>query len=459
MGSQSTNKCSRYFVSCYNAKISWNDKLICGDQDFKKQDITYMVSAIDESTTYGEFFVQFERRLRPNQVDDIFHDLGGKSVNKDTFEKDGGEGAARAVQRINTQKRSGSKVYEWGVIPVDVQRKFENDEGSSSQQTQEEYDSKIFEALKKSIETCDSRVDKVDTRLDDVEYKVEDIGGQFSGKLDDIEKQFSSGLSNNSEQINQLNSKIAILSEELQKKQGVIDTLVQDLERKRCAHNFTHQDLKRKSDECEKIRSERERILAMPHSVLEGITDIKHRLTDLETSSKRRFTASVKKQDVIRGILNDTQSPKREDIDESLIQEYERRIEKLEETNELLADENVLVHLDLESTRKDLLRAEQDKQDLLSKANAWDKNEALLADMMIQEACLDQSYFRVLKLPVLEILKNLAKLAEVDVKDSDDPKQLRKRILLKTHTDKGIHYEEKKKLYYRITQKINEMSF
>ena len=83
------------------------------------------------------------------------------------------------------------------------------------------------------------------------------------------------------------------------------------------------------------------------------------------------------------------------------------------------------------------------------KANAWDEQTERTTNRLIEEALRTYN--------MKEKMANLARLAGINVLSTDTYNELRKKVLLRTHSDKHNEILAKEVLFEKICKKVNDM--
>jgi len=83
------------------------------------------------------------------------------------------------------------------------------------------------------------------------------------------------------------------------------------------------------------------------------------------------------------------------------------------------------------------------------KANAWDEQTELATNKLLEDALRTYN--------MREKIANLARLAGINVLSTDTYNEIRKKVLLRTHSDKHNEILAKEVLFEKICKKVNDM--
>ena len=243
-------KASRYYVSCFNIDPSSARNLHFGkSKPFK---ITFIVGAFKIEAKSAEFFINFDGRLRFNQIREGFKQAGAGGIFIHSFEKDGGEGAADSISRLHKIQRKTEFYFEHGECPMDIKRKIYAK--GKNDITEKELDDKTSQILKKTIEDMQQHVDHkmqdlgqsvtgIETSVEELESGMEGISSQIGGMSKGI-----SDLSSNihlhwEQEMQSKDATIVTLRNQLKFKESFIEKLSIDLARSKYSHHLTLEEM------------------------------------------------------------------------------------------------------------------------------------------------------------------------------------------------------------------------
>jgi len=83
------------------------------------------------------------------------------------------------------------------------------------------------------------------------------------------------------------------------------------------------------------------------------------------------------------------------------------------------------------------------------KANAWDEQTELATNKLLEDALRTYN--------MREKMANLAKLAGINILSTDTYNEIRKKVLLRTHSDKHNEILAKEVLFEKICKTVNDM--